>query len=65
MPKASTNPITIPNGINNAVLIDIIPVTARQTQIPTINAVINPRINRFIILPPQYFYHEYIQVSLS
>ena len=65
MPKASTNPILIPTGISIAILTDIIPVTARQTHVPIINAVINPRINCFIILPPQYFYHEYIQVNLS
>lgn len=65
MPKASTNPIAIPTGISIAILTDIIPVTARQTQVPIINAVINPKINRFIILPLQYFCHGYIQVNLS
>ena len=65
MPKASTNPTLIPTGISIAILTDITPVIARQTQVPIINAVINPRINCFTILPLQYSCHEYIQVSLS
>ena len=65
MPKASTNPIAIPTGISIAILTDIIPVTARQIQVPMINAAIKPRINCFITLPPQYSYHVYTQVNLS